>query len=198
MYLQPSHPLPGRVVPQEDGSYLMTLLPEDGMRNEWCFGELSERLPVGKPFVWTIETGIVEATAPVGHRWILWQWHAPDDPSLNDSNPFLRLQVQDGIGLLQALHEFSVPYSKPKQVYVDLATVELKPGRRYKFDVESLIGKDGYIRIRKDGMLVADYKGPFGFDFTGMVGPYAKCGVYKWQQPWNGRIIVTVKFATNI
>ena len=190
-YTQPTTPPPDRLVKLPDGGYQMTLLPGDGKRIEWVWGYDSERPQVGKHFTFSVDAGIIEATVPAGQEWCLWQLHAPDsDPTLAASNPFLLLLVKDGVGEIRLLHEFSTPYNKSLARIVVLASgIRFGPGKTYRWDIDGVIGKAGSVRIRRDGLLLADYVGPFGYNMTG--NPYWKAGIYKWAPfDWLGRIVI--------
>ena len=192
-FTQPKQPNPERFIPLGDGSYRMTLLPSDpDPRLEWAWARDGERLPMGEVFNWRYETALVESTVPRGHEWCIWQWHANDEPALANSNPFLRLIVKDGIGAISLIHEFSEPYNKAKQTTITIAPgLTFKPGVMSVWQIEAKIGLDGFVKVRRDGLLIADYQGPFGFNMEGL--PYAKAGIYKWDRNWTGRIVVRVR-----
>jgi len=192
-----NHPVPppDRQVKLPDGSYQMTLLPGDGKRLEWCWGNDKDRPVIGEPFAFELEAGIVESTTPSGHEWCLWQLHATDaDPTMYGANPFLLLLVKDGIGEIRLLHEFSTPYNKSQAKVVVLASnIRFEPGKMYRWTLEGIVGKTGSVRIRRDGLLLADYAGPFGYEMNG--NPYWNAGIYKWAPfEWIGRIVVKINF----
>ena len=87
-YLQPREPVAGRLIQNRDGSCTMTLLPGDGKRIEWTWGNDADRPPLGRKFQRTINAGVIANDVQAGHEWCLWQLHTPDsDPNLSSANP---------------------------------------------------------------------------------------------------------------
>lgn len=197
-YTQPATPPAGRIVKHDDGSESLTLLPGDGKRLEYVWGDDEDRPPLGKKFVRTIHAGIEKADAPAGHEWCMWQLHTPDnDPTLTAANPFLILVITDGVGEIRVLHEHSTPFNKPNIKRVNIAQgIRFPPGLVSAWKIEAHIGKAGFVRVRRDGVLIADYAGPVGYNMSNL--PYFKAGIYKWASPqgsfeWAGEIRVRLK-----
>ena len=198
-YLHPTITPPGRIVKHDDGSESLTLLPGDGKRLEYVWGNDADRPPLGKKFVRTIHAGIEKANVPTGHEWCLWQLHTPDnDPTLAAANPFLILVITDGVGEIRVLHEHSTPFNKPNTKRVNIAQgIKFTLGVMYDWRIEANISKAGYVRVRRDGVLIADYSGPVGYNMSNM--PYFKAGIYKWASPqgsfeWVGEIKSLIRF----
>lgn len=195
-YTQPSSPPQGRFLPQADGSHLLTLLPGDPRHMEFVWGEKQDRPFPGVPFSREVEAGIVEAVVPKGHEWCLWQWHVTDnDPTLTKANPFLILVIVDGVGEIRVLHEHSTPFDRAKTRAIKIAAgLAFEPGRLYTWRIDACFAKDGFVRIRRDGVLIADYEGSVGYNQVSTRGPYFKAGIYKWAPfEWAGRIVVKIK-----
>ena len=173
------------------GSFHMTLRPEDGKRIEWTWANAGEFLPLHDPFAFEISTGVAVNDVPDGHEWIGWQVHPADEPDLANANPIIALIFKDGMARVDIWHEFSRPYDKANKVQLTIAGPFDPPRwRLVKWRVDGRFGEDGEIRVRRDGVLIADYKGPIGYHAT--KPPYRKAGIYKWQQPWEGKIAVRV------
>lgn len=192
-YTQPSTPNPDRLKPQPDGSVLLTLLPGDGKRLEYVWGDDVDRPPIGKKFVRTINAGVVTNNIPNGHEWCLWQLHTPDsDPALAGANPFLLLMYGADGWEIRVLHEHSLPFDNAKAQRVTIARPSLEHGKLHRWEITANISETGYVRIRQDGVLIADYAGPVGYNMA--ANPYFKAGIYKWEpSEWSGIIQATVK-----
>jgi hypothetical protein len=197
-YTQPAAPNAGTCLSQSDGSYKLTFTPDCPERRiEFVWG--SERPPNNAPFVRDITHGVIESDVPSGdiHEWCCWQFHAPDEAALGTTYPLMSLYCLGGFLELRITHNYSAPYDCTKVTAVKIAEgLPIKSGTMSRWRIEGKFGQDGFCRVRRDGVLVADYEGPVGVPMIGR--PYFKSGIYKWYSPpigtWLGCIQAKIKF----
>lgn len=201
MELQPNNLPAGAAVKGQDGSWTLTLRPEFPAKwNQWCLCDGGEMLPFGQPFSKAFETTIMQAQVSpqpgslpaLGDEWLLWEIHHPMD--IPHGNAPVALFIKGGqvrVDIQYNFHDPVVQATKTQQVVAGPWPLEI--GVAHKWEVSGQFGAAGWLKIRRDGVLVCDYAGPFGYAETKQ-DYFWKFGPYAYNVPWQGKIVAKVKF----
>jgi hypothetical protein len=121
----------------------------------------------------------VASDAPV----VAMQWHNTRDFFLGESGniPPLSLNIVRGEWLVGRAWDkrWISPETPPRVEGQDVAArAPIEPGKwtEWTFHVRWSPGNDGFLKVWKDGRLLADQPGPIGHQ--DLIGPYLKAGVY--------------------
>lgn len=153
--------------------------------------ELSDlaRVPYHKD-MWLAFTLEVEPGPPSTSAWVnLGQLHATADPGeATASPPWVQRLLPNDRFQVEVRQTQQDPIRESPAPIVIFEDPKLERGRPYRFVYQFRVsqGQDGMVRLWRDGVLVADYRGPLGY--PDKRGPYFKFGVYRAPAPGGERM----------
>jgi hypothetical protein len=153
--------------------------------------ELSDlaRMPLDED-IWLAFTLEVEPGQVNTSEWVnLGQLHATADigePSV--SPPWVQRLLPDDRFLVEVRQTQENPIKEAPPPIVIFEDPKLERGRPYRFVYRFRIsnGPNGMVQLWRDGVLVANYRGPLGYQDK--LGPYFKFGVYRAPAPRGERL----------
>jgi hypothetical protein len=168
MFWQPTAAVGGAAQVTASG-YRLTLMP-DQPRVEM----VGPYVPKGSEFSASFDVAVVSASA--GVPYLMWQLH--DGADVGALNPIVALECQDGRADIVWRHHVSAPVVKAAVTTYRQGVGAISA--RWSIEGKAQPEGFGWLRVRRNGVLLLDYAGPLGYAQPGVAADYIKRGVYSW------------------
>lgn len=142
-----------------------------------AYGDGATSLPVGKEIWYGVSILVNEGLQSRGDDQILMQWH------VNGFNPFFAVALKDGRLRAEVRHN-AFPGGTAANAQLERLWIDDKPVQRrwmtfvVNAKISTFSGDAPFIKVWRDGELIADRKGPLGYNTTEY--HYARIGFYHW------------------